>query len=44
MATKLGSMVTYPEGLLVIKSHNPLSRGFVESHDKPKSYIHHHSA
>ena len=38
MATKLGRMVTYLDGLLSIKSHNFRSHGLVRSRDKLKSF------
>ena len=38
MATKLGRMVAYLDGLLSIKSHNLWSHGFVRSRDKLKSF------
>ena len=45
MATKLGRMVAYLEGLLTIKSHNALITGPVKLRDKRKSlYLYHQSA
>ena len=44
IATILGRMVTYVQGLLARKLHNP-SRGLVRSLDKVKAlYLHDHSA
>ena len=44
MASKLGSIVTYVEELLPIKSTDSLSRGLARSRDSLKSlYLHYHS-
>ena len=44
MATKLGKVVTYREGLPSIKSPAFKSRGLARSCDKLKTYLHNQSA
>ena len=39
MATKLGKLVTYPEGLLPITSHNPLITRFCEITWRTKNFV-----
>ena len=44
MATKLGKVITYHEGLQPIKAYDSL-RGLFQSHDKIKTlYLHYQSA
>ena len=41
MATKLGRMITYLEGLLPIKSHNPWIRSLAKLHEEIEAlYLH----
>ena len=45
MATKLGRMVTYLDGLLLIKACDPISPDLARSNDKLKLlYLQRHSA
>ena len=39
MATKLGKLVTYPEELLPITSHNPLITRFCENTWRTKNFV-----
>ena len=44
MATEIGRMITYFDGLLPVKSRDPVIMCLFRSYDNLKSYLHYHSA